>query len=144
MVPKIIEGYSEAGVDVGRIVKRIVSYLPENITEGLKEINLLDQNIEHPSFGCYRAKESIIEIYVKDILEWQPYILKKTYLVPYITVGLALGHELDHHVNRNNKVIDKEKHAEGNAFKYVYPSLGIFKPIIRILIFIVGRNNNKK
>ncbi len=40
-------------------------------------------------------------------------------------IGLAMGHEIDHHVNRNNFEIDKEQSAVNMALSYIYPSLGI-------------------
>ena len=75
-------------------------------------------------------------IYLDPILKWQPWILKKTYLFPFITIAMTLAHELDHHVNRNNHLIDREKSAEKNMFNYIYPSIGIFRPILKFLHYL--------
>ncbi len=74
---------------------------------------------------------------------WQPWFLKKTYLFPYLVVGMALGHEIDHHVNRDKVNIDREASAESNALRYVYPSLGFFKPAFWLLSFLAGSKVKK-
>jgi len=61
--------------------------------------------------------------------------IKKSYIFPYLTIGMALGHEIDHHVNRDRRTIDEEKTAEKNALKYIYPSMGFFKPLVKVLSF---------
>ncbi len=127
--PQIVEKYTDIGTDVGRIVRRILSHLPPDVLDGLREVRILDRNTEHPAFGCYRSGEGSIELYVADIIGWLPFFLRKSYLVPYVFVGVTLGHELDHHAQRANRAVDRELSAERSAFKYVYPSLGIFKPL---------------
>ena len=131
MAPKIIESYTTCGVDVGRIVKRILRFLDPERLEDLKAINLLDSH-HPPLLGQYRKKDAEIDIYVQEILGWQPWLLRKTFVFPYLTIGLTLGHEIDHYANRDNN-IDQEYSAEMNAFRYVYPSLGIFKPVYRAI-----------
>ncbi len=72
-----------------------------------------------------------------DLLGYLPRsFLKVFYPFTYMVVGMAVGHELDHHVNRNNQGIDREASAEANIMTYVYPSLGIFKPAARVVSFI--------
>jgi len=109
MLPKVTENYTRVGVDVGRIVHRILSHLSPDILDGLNEVRLLE-NHNH-AFACYKKDEAAIEIY------------------------MAVGHELDHHLNRDDDEIDREASAEENIMKYVYPSLGIFKPTVRIVSF---------
>jgi hypothetical protein len=137
MEPKIIENYTKIGVNVGNIVRRILSHLSADILEGLREVRVLDRNNAHPAFGCYLKDEGAIEIYVADLLGDFPRIfLKLFYPFSYIVVGMAVGHELDHHVNRNNHEIDREASAEASIMKYIYPSLGIFKPAVRTVSFL--------
>ena len=130
-LPWITENHSETTVNVVDIVRRILKHLPSETLDGLNEIVILDKNEEVSAFGCYRRQEKRIELYMDGLTLWQPWILKKTYVFPYICVALALGHEIDHHVNRDND-IDKEMSAERDAFKYVYPSLGFFKPLVKL------------
>jgi len=134
MGPKVIENYKDIGVDVGHIVRRILSHLSPDILEGLHEVRLLEKH-DH-AFACYKREEGAIEIYVADLLGYLPGILLKLfYPFTYVVVGMAVGHELDHHVTRNNHGIDREVSAEANIMRYVYPSLGIFKPAARIISF---------
>ncbi len=144
MLPKIIEEHSEADVRVKSIVFRILKFLQETDLNGLNEILILDVNEETDCFGLYNRNEQRIELYVGDIIGWLPWILKKTYLLPYLFIGTALGHELDHHVNRSNNLSDKEASAEANAFKYVYPSLGIFKPIAALILLLLRKRPFRK
>ena len=131
MLPKIIENYSMVGVDAARIVRRILSHLSPKILDGLHEVRLLEKH-DH-AFACYKKEEGAIEIYAADLLGYLPRILLRLfYPFTYMVVGMALGHELDHHVNRHNQDIDREETAETNIMKYVYPSLGIFRPAARI------------
>lgn len=130
---QIIESFSNCGVNVRRIVNRVLAKAPEGCTDGLKQIKILDSDPEGRGFACYLRKEREIRLFVKELIGWQPWILKKTFIFPYLIVGIALAHEIDHHVNRNNFKINKEESAERNAFKYLYPSLGIFKPLIRTI-----------
>ncbi len=131
MIPRVIENHSETTVNVGGIVRRILKHLPSETLDGLNEIVILDKNEEVSAFGCYRKQEKRIELYMDGLTLWQPWILKKTYVLPYICVGLALGHEIDHHVNRDHD-INKEISAERHALKYIYPSLGLLKPLVKL------------
>jgi len=136
MLPKIAECYSEFGVNVGRIVKRIIRHAPPSSLQGLNEIRIKDKDPDNRCFSSYSKQGRRIELFVDDIIGWYPWLLKKSFILPYLAIGLALGHEIDHHVNRNHTRIDKEKSAESNALRYVYPSFGIFKPIARILFLL--------
>jgi len=135
MQPTVIENYRDIGVDVGHIVRRILSHLSPETLEGLHEVRLLEKH-DH-AFACYKKEEGAIEIYVADLLGYLPRILLKPfYPFTYMVVGMAVGHELDHHVNRNKHEIDREASAEANIMRYVYPSLGIFKPAARMSSFL--------
>jgi hypothetical protein len=131
----IISIHVEPSFDAKRIVERIIRYAPKPATDGLCEIVLLNTNEEENCFACYRRKEKRIELYLGDIIGWLPWILKKTYVIPYLFIGIALGHEFDHHVNRTKDNFDRENSAEHNTLKYIYPSLGIFKPFARIVSY---------
>jgi len=134
MLPKVTENYTRVGVDVGRIVHRILSHLSPDILDGLNEVRLLE-NHNH-AFACYKKDEAAIEIYIAELLgDFRPIFLKLFYPFTYMLVGMAVGHELDHHLNRDDDEIDREASAEENIMKYVYPSLGIFKPTVRIVSF---------
>jgi hypothetical protein len=78
-------------------------------------------------------------LYLRDIIGWLPWILKKLYVIPYLFVGHAFGHELDHHVNRGNLHIGREISAEKNSLKYIYPSLELFKPLVRLASWVVSK-----
>jgi hypothetical protein len=121
-MPRIVENYDPS---IARIVKRIFKYAPESSIEGLEQVSILNNDYQRRGFACYSKDEKEIRLFSKELVDWQPWILKKTYLFPYITVGLALGHEIDHHVNRENNEIDKEKTVGSNAIKYIYPSFGM-------------------
>ena len=84
---------------------------------GLKEISILDNEESDRLFGCYKKSERKIEIYLEPVLAWQPWILKRTYFFPFLTIAMTFAHELDHHVNRNNDLINKENSAEENMLK---------------------------
>ncbi len=131
MVPKVIESYTECGVNAGKIVKRIIRYLPPKVLEGISTIKMLDYSDR--GFAKYQKEAGEISIYVREIVDWQPWLLKKSFIFPYITIGLALGHEIDHHVNRYHDDIDLEYSAEKNALMYIYPSFGVFKPIAKLI-----------
>ena len=141
MAPRIIENYTDCGVKIGKIVKRIVKYAPSDSVEGVNEILILDKDPTDKGFARYDRNEAKIELYVDDIIRWQPWLFRKSYIFPYIAIGLALGHELDHHVNKEKYQNNKEKSAETNALKYIYPSLGIFKPIAKLLSFLFRRKD---
>ncbi len=135
MQPRVIENYRDIGVDVGQIVRKILSHLSPEVLEGLHEVRLLEKH--NHAFACYKREEGVIEIYVADLLGYLPRILLKLfYPLTYVVIGMAVGHELDHHVNRNNYEIDREPSAEANIMRYVYPSLGIFKPVVRTISFL--------
>ena len=121
------------GINVEKMVTRMVKYIPDKYKEGLKEIHLLDKDLTNNCFALYNKKAKRIELYISEILEEQPWIIRKLYILPYLSIGMALGHELDHHVNRNNRNIDMEGSAETNSLKYIYPSMGVFKPLVRFL-----------
>ena len=140
MIPKIIEQHSEADINVLGIVQRIIKHLPSEILDGLQEIVITDTTPNRNAFACYRRGEKRIELYLDGITLWQPWFLKKTYVFPYLFIGMALGHEIDHHVNRNRADTDREASAENNALRYVYPSLGLFKPVYRLCSLIARVN----
>ena len=139
MAPKIVENYAGCGVKIGRIVNRIVKFAPPDSVKGLNEILIVNKDPMGKGFARYDRTASKIELYIDDIIGWQPWLLRKSYIFPYIAIGLALGHELDHHVNREMDAINKEKLAETNALRYVYPSLGVFKPVAKLLSFLIRR-----
>ena len=132
MPPKIIENHANVGIDAGRIVHRILSHVSPDILTGLNEVRLLERHDQ--AFACYKKNEGVIEIYLGELLrDFHPVFLKLFYPFTYMIVGMALGHELDHHVNRNSNVMDKEASAETNIMNYVYPSMGLFKPVVKIV-----------
>ena len=133
MYPSIIEKHSVSGIDLKAIVARIINHLPSDVLKGLNEITLLDEHDK--CFGQYIHSAQRIELYVDDIVGWQPWLFKKTYFFPYICIGLELGSAIEHHVNRENVSPDDEYIAQ-NPLKYVYPSMGIFKHILRLLFYI--------
>jgi len=137
MLPRIIENHSETTVDVGGIVRRILKHLPSDILDGLNEIVVLDKNEEVSAFGCYWRLEKRIELYMDGLTLWQPWILKKTYVFPYICIGLTLAHEIDHHVSSKDDTISREVSAEHNAFKYLYPSMGALKPLVKLTYYLM-------
>ncbi|MFH2045722.1 MAG: hypothetical protein ABIK92_11315 [Pseudomonadota bacterium] len=133
MIPTISENHTETSVNVRGIVERVLRYQKPETLNDLNEILILDKSEPDIGFGCYRKAEGKIEIYLDNLLKWQPWILKKSYLFPYMTIAMALCHELDNHVTRDNSRIDREKSAENSVIKYLYPSLGVFKPAVGIL-----------
>ena len=139
MKPIITEHHSEKVVKVRKIVDRIIRNQSIETLNGLNEISILDKMEPDIAFGRYKRAEQKIEIYLDNILKWQPWLIKKTYLFPFITIAMALAHELDHHVNRNNNLIDREYSAEKNMLKYIYPAIGIFKPLIRFLLLFTPK-----
>jgi len=82
MLPRIVEKYSVNGINSAAIVKRIVDHLPHGTLNGLMEIRLLGANQE--CFGCYIRDDRRIELYLEDIVGWQPWLLKKTYVFPFV------------------------------------------------------------
>ena len=138
---KISEAYDRCGVDVKKMVTRIIKHVPPESIDGLEEIRLLGKDPSETGFARYIKDSKIIELYIEDIVCWQPWLLKKSYIFPYLTIGMALGHEIDHHVNRNRKAVGEERMAEKNALKYVYPSMGVFKPIVKALSIFSSKKN---
>jgi hypothetical protein len=132
MLPGVIEDHSETTVDVPGMVHRILKHLPPGAINGLLEVIILDKNYKRSAFGCYRKSAGRIETYLDGIPLWQPWLLKKTYIFPYLTLGMVLGHEIDPHVNRGIAEVEKEDAAERNWFLYVDPSLGRFKPFVKV------------
>ncbi len=143
-LPEITECYGECGVNLEKIVRRIIKYVPPDTLRGLREIRISGRDPDNMAFGCYYKKDRKIELFAEDIIGWQPWLLKKTYIFPYLSTGLALGHEIDHHVKRNDGRSDKEKSAENNALKYVYPSFGPFKPVAKLLFLLLRRFFNAR
>jgi hypothetical protein len=130
---EIINRYkSEQNIRAERIVRRIIRYAPKECLIDLNEIELLDRDTINNCFASYSRSNRKIELFIGDIIGWQPWILRKSYILTYLAIGIALGHEIDHHVNRDTKVSDKEKSAENNALSYIYPSFGFFKPLARL------------
>jgi hypothetical protein len=133
MNPIISENHTESNVNVRGIVDRIIRYQRPETIKDLDEISITDNTEPDKGFGCYKKSERKIEIYLEPTLKWQPWILKKTYFFPFLVIAMTLAHELDHHVNRNNDFINKEQSAEENMLKYIYPALGVFKPMVRLI-----------
>jgi len=69
--------------------------------------------------------------------------LRKHTLIPYSFIKEALGHEIAHHLNRQNPSGEKEKSAQTTALKYVYPSLGIFQPLMRLASLLFRKKHSK-
>lgn len=136
---QVIESYTDCGIDVGGIVRRIVKYAPPPSLQGLRAVKLLDKDPRNIGFASYLKSEATIELYVADIVGWQPWILRRSYVFPYLSIGIALGHELDHHANRDNTRIGKERAAESSALQYIYPSFGMFKPVAKLLSFLISK-----
>jgi hypothetical protein len=134
MYPLIIEIHPIRGINVAAIVMRIVEHLPFSVLEGLTEITLLNTHEEY--FVRYIKEEGRIELYVGDIVGWQPWIFKKTYFFPYLCIGIELGIGLEQHVYYRTKDNGKE-YRPNNPLMYIYPSLGIFKLIIKPILYIV-------
>lgn len=107
MALQIIESYSPCGVNAGKIVRRMLRFMPSDVLDGLNAIKLLDVHSSRQGFGSYSRRHAEIETYVHEIIGWQPWLLKKSFIFPYLSIGLCLGHELDHHVHRNNEAMDR-------------------------------------
>jgi len=139
MYPSIVEKHSVQGLDLKAIVKRIIKHLPSEVLKGLNEITLYNKHDEY--FARYIRDEGRIELFVEDIVGWQPWLLKRTYFFPYLCVGIELGGAIEQHVNREN-VSPDEEFIPQNPLKYVYPSLGIFKYALK-MIFCVHKTYSK-
>ncbi len=57
MQPTVIENDKDIGVDVGRIVRRILLYLSPGIVEGLNEVRLLENSDN--AFACIRRMKAL-------------------------------------------------------------------------------------
>ena len=64
---------------------------------------------------------------------------QKDLFFPFLTIAMTLGHELDHHVNRDNAFINREQSAERNMFKYIYPALGLFRLVLKFIHLFSNR-----
>jgi hypothetical protein len=146
MQPKVTGNYTACGVKVDKMITRMIKFAPQSSLDGLNEIMILDEDPNDRAFARYSKEEGKIELYVSDIVGWQPWLLKKSYIFPYFTLGMTLGHELDHHVRRNANVSneDRERFAEANALKYIYPSFGVFKPFFKFIAYLLKRRENRK
>ena len=121
----------------------MIRYQKHETLNGLNEILIIDDNETGNVFGCYSKSKRRIEIYIKPDLESLPWVLKRTYILPFLFIAMIVAHELDHHVNRDNGHIDTEKSAEENMIRYMYPALGIFKPLAKItsrLMFAIKKD----
>lgn len=132
MYPSIVEKHSVQGLDLGAIVNRIIKHLPSEVLKGLNEITLLNKHDEY--FGRYIQDEGRIELFVDDIVGWQPWLFKKSYFFPYFCIGIELSSAIEHHVNRDN-VSPNDEYIPKNPLKYLYPSLGIFKYALKLLFY---------
>jgi hypothetical protein len=141
----IVDHSTSCGVNIKYIVKRIIAHVPEEVIADLKTVEIFDFAPGRKGFARYVRHENKIDLYVHEDIGWLPWILKKTFIFPYLLVGLALGHEIDHHVNRDRVMTeeDREKSAESNAMKYIYPSFGALKPVARLVRWLIGRNMKK-
>ena len=133
MYTSIVEKHSVQGLNVKAIVKRIIKHLPSEVLKGLNEITLLNKHDKY--FVRYIQDEGRIELFVDDIVGWQPWFLKKTYIFPYLCIGIELSSAIEHHVNRD-KVSPDGEYIPQNPLKYLYPSLGIFKYVLKLLFCI--------
>jgi hypothetical protein len=133
--------YTECGVRVDKMIDRLVKYAPRESLRDLNEIRLLDKDPTDVGIARYFREDKRIELYISDLVGWMPWILKKTYLFPYSIIAHAFGHELDHHVRRDDHLskADYEKSADVNSRHYTFPSFGIFKPLVKLVIFILKK-----
>jgi len=135
MYPRVIEDYQKCGVDVGKIVRTMISHAPEGCLDGLDTVEILDSSPEGRGFACYWKDRRRIQLFVRDLIAWQPWLFRETVVLPYLTIGLALGHEIDHHLSRDNEEAEKEQHAEVNALNYIYPFFVVMNPIRKVVTF---------
>jgi hypothetical protein len=144
--PTVIENFTDVGVDVGRIVRRILSHVDPHILEGLRQVRLLDPDFT-VAFARYKKEERAIEIYVENMIGEAPSILlKMMYPITYFYIGMVLGRQLDSHVHRNSTDMDREASSEAIIMNYIYPSFGRFKPIVRgisLLFRVLGRGADR-
>ena len=130
---QIINNLTASDIHAEKIVRRVIAPLDESIFIDLKSIVLDDYDPQKKAFAKYSKKEQKIYLYISEITEWQPWILRKSYFFPYLTIGLALAHEIAHLESRNEKLNDKELYAETSAINYLYPSMGILKPFVWLI-----------
>lgn len=136
--------HTYVGVDVERIVRRILSHVDPHMLEGLHEIRLLDPGFTD-ALARYKKDEGTIEIYVGNVIaDAPPILLKLMYPITYFYIGMVLGHQLDNHIHRNTTDIDRKVSVEGIIMNYVYPSFGIFKPIIRGISYCFVRLKDRR
>jgi hypothetical protein len=129
----IINNYRPCGVNAERIVQRVMAFV--DVT-GINEVRLLEHSMTGERFSRYLREKQNIELYVHDIIGWQPMILRKTFVIPYLAISVVLGREIDHHVRPDDH---DELTTLHNALKYVYPSFGIFKPFGKLMAYVVGK-----
>ncbi|ACL04042.1 hypothetical protein Dalk_2349 [Desulfatibacillum aliphaticivorans] len=132
-LPEIIDRCSVSEINVAKMVRRMVRFAPRESLVGLERIVITDYDPKDMGFGCYWKQERQIDIFARESLDCLPWALKKMYIFPYLFIGQVFGHELDHHINRDNDSIDKELSAEQDSLVYIYPSFGIFKLPAKIL-----------
>jgi hypothetical protein len=136
MYPRVIEDYRECGVDIGKIVRTMIRHAPSGCLDGLDEVEILDSSPEGRGFARYLKEQRRIQLFVRELIAWQPWLLRKSVVFPYLAIGLALGHEIDHHLNRDNEEVEKEQYAEANALNYIYPFFFVTKPIRKVATFL--------
>ena len=134
MDPLIMEIHPIRGINIAAMVRRMVKHIPGTVLEGLTEITLL--NTQEKYFSRYVKEEGRIELYVGDIVGWQPWVLKKTYFFPYLCIGIELGIGLEQHVYYRT-VYNGKEYRPTYPFMYIYPSLGIFKIIIKPILYMI-------
>ena len=78
MYPKIIASYGEYGVNIGKIVQRIIKYAPEDSIRGLNAVRIVDKSPDNRGFACYLKDHGEIYLFVDDIIGWQSWLLKRT------------------------------------------------------------------
>ena len=137
----IVDHSTPCGVGVGRIVSRILAYAPQEAIAHLKSLEIWDIAPERKGFARYVRGKGRIDLFVQETICWLPWILRKTFVLPYLFIGLALGHEIDHHVNRDRDMPEeeREKSAESNAMTYVYPSPGMLKPAALLMKWFMSK-----
>ncbi len=72
MSVKITECHSECGVNIGKMVKRMIKYSPPGTLKGLNEIQISDNDPNDIGFARYRKNERRIELYADDIIGRMP------------------------------------------------------------------------
>lgn len=129
----IINNYRPCGVNAEPIVQRIMSFVD---VAGINEIRLLEYSTAGERFSRYLREKQNIELFVHDIVGWQPVIPRKSFVIPYLAIGIVLGREIDHHVR---PAVHDELSTLQNALGYIYPSFGLFKPLGKLMAFVIGK-----